>query len=157
MKNWIAIASADHVQRGRDGGFMQVCHGKAAPLKRIRPGDRVVYYSPSQSFKGTVKLQAFTAFGTVQPGEPYAFDMGGGFCAFRKDVSWEETGILPIRPLLPVLDFTRGRTNWGYQFRFGLFDITDHDAQAIHDAMVQKSGTIRSSHLLISFGTGSPD
>jgi EVE domain len=139
MKNWIAIASADHVQRGRDGGFMQVCHGKAAPLKRIRPGDRVVYYSPSQSFKGTDKLQAFTAFGTVQPVEPYAFDMGGGFCPFRKDVIWDNTQIALIRPLLPVLDFTRGRTNWGYQFRFGLFDITDHDAQVIHDAMVFKS------------------
>jgi hypothetical protein len=26
---------------------MQVSHGKAAPLKRIKPGDRVVYYSPT--------------------------------------------------------------------------------------------------------------
>jgi hypothetical protein len=26
---------------------MQVCHGKAAPLRRVQPGDRVVYYSPT--------------------------------------------------------------------------------------------------------------
>ena len=135
MKNWIAIASADHVQRGREGGFMQVCHGKAAPLKRIHPGDRVVYYSPSQAFKGTDRLQSFTAFGTVQAGDPYMFDMGGGFCPFRKDVVWETVGTMPIKPLLPVLDFTRGKSNWGYQFRFGLFDISDHDADVIRDAM----------------------
>ena len=44
--HWIAVASAEHVRRGKREGFMQVSHGKAAPLKRIRPGDRVVYYSP---------------------------------------------------------------------------------------------------------------
>jgi hypothetical protein len=35
-KNWIAVASAEHAHRGRDdpkGGFMQVGHGKLAPLK----------------------------------------------------------------------------------------------------------------------------
>ena len=34
-KNWIAVASAEHARRGRDdpkGGFMQVGHGKLAPL-----------------------------------------------------------------------------------------------------------------------------
>jgi hypothetical protein len=33
-RNWIAVASAEHAQRGRSEGFMQVCHGKAAPLRR---------------------------------------------------------------------------------------------------------------------------
>lgn len=135
MKNWIAIASADHVQRGREGGFMQVCQGKAAPLIRIQPGELVVYYSPSQAFKGVDKLQAFTAFGTVQAGEPYPVDMGDGFCPFRKDVVWEQTAIQPIKPLLPVLDFTRGKSNWGYPFRFGLFEISAHDVGVIRDAM----------------------
>ena len=46
-KNWIAVASAEHVRIGRSQGFMQVCHGKAAPLRRIQPGDGVVYYSPT--------------------------------------------------------------------------------------------------------------
>ena len=38
----IAVASAAHARRGRDnpaGGFMQVGHGKLAPLKRIKAGD----------------------------------------------------------------------------------------------------------------------
>lgn len=43
IQNWIAVASAEHARRGREGGFMQVCHGKAAPLRRMGAGDRVAY------------------------------------------------------------------------------------------------------------------
>lgn len=83
-KNWIAVASADHVAIGRAGGFMQVGHGKRAPLVRIHPGDRVVYYSPTQTLSERVPLQTFTALGVVREGEPYAFDMGNGFVPFRR-------------------------------------------------------------------------
>ena len=41
-RNWLAVASANHVRKGRAEGFMQVCHGKLAPLRRIKPGDLVV-------------------------------------------------------------------------------------------------------------------
>ena len=30
--NWVAVASAEHVAIGRAQGFMQVGHGKGAPL-----------------------------------------------------------------------------------------------------------------------------
>ena len=49
---WVAVASAEHVRHGREHGFMQVCHGKAAPLRRIHPGDRIVYDSPTVTFRG---------------------------------------------------------------------------------------------------------
>src|SRR5437899_3050750 len=62
-KNWIAVASAEHVRLGRSNGFMQVSHGKSAPLRRIEPGDRVVFYSPTDAFRGKDKLQSFTAIG----------------------------------------------------------------------------------------------
>jgi hypothetical protein len=60
-KNWIAVASAEHVRLGRSNGFMQVSHGKSASLRRIEPGDRVVFYSPTDAFRGKDKLQSFTA------------------------------------------------------------------------------------------------
>ena len=44
-RNWLAVASADHVAIGRRGGFMQVCHGKAAPLRRIQPGDTILMHA----------------------------------------------------------------------------------------------------------------
>jgi len=133
--NWIAVAAAEHVQRGRNAGFMQVCHGKAAPLRRIKPGDRVAYYSPTVTFGGKDKLQAFTGIGIVRAGEPYPFDMGNGFCPFRRDVTWLDAHATPILPLLDTLDFSAGISNWGYQFRFGLFAINDHDMQTIAAAM----------------------
>jgi EVE domain len=134
-KYWIAVASAEHVRRGRSEGFMQVSHGKAAPLKRIKPGDRVVYYSPSVTLGGKDKLQAFTAIGTVKPGEPYLFDMGEGFKPYRRDVDWAKAMEAPIRPLLDKLEFTAGKPNWGYQLRFGLFQISEPDFRLIAQSM----------------------
>ena len=95
--NWIAVASAEHVSLGRAQGFMQVCHGKSAPLRRVVPGSRVVYYSPTGRFGGKDKLQSFTALGVVNVREPYQISIWAspppffffffcGFHPFRRDV-----------------------------------------------------------------------
>jgi EVE domain len=132
---WVAVASAEHVRRGRSEGFMQVSHGKGAPLKRIKPGDGVVYYSPTVKLGGTDKLQAFTAIGIVNDREPYRGDMGKGFTPYRRDVDWAKADEAPIRPLLDSLEFTAGKPNWGYQLRFGLFAISAADFCLIARAM----------------------
>jgi hypothetical protein len=132
---WIAVASGEHVQRGVAGGFMQVCHGKAAPLRRIRSGDRVVYYSPTVTFRGRDTLQAFTARGTVRPVAPYPFDMGAGFVPWRRDVRWDSTHPAPIRPLLDALEFSRGLKSWAAPLRFGLLGISHADMALIASAM----------------------
>jgi EVE domain len=133
--NWIAVASAEHVRRGRVAGFMQVCHGKGAPLRRVQPGDGIVYYSPTEVFGGNDGLRAFTAIGRVRDTEPYQFDMGNGFRPFRRDVDWAEAAETPIRPLLALLEFTAGKPNWGYQLRFGLIEVGAHDFAVIAEAM----------------------
>ena len=134
-KNWVAVACADHVARGRAAGFMQVGHGKLAPLKRIRAGDRIAYYSPTQALGGREPLQTFTALGVVREGEPYAFDMGNGFVPYRRDVDFAATQPAPIRPLLDALAFAQPRANWGAKFRYGLFAIGDDDMRTIARAM----------------------
>lgn len=134
-KAWIAVASAEHVRIGRAKGFMQVCHGKVTPLRRLSPGDHVVYYSPTQMFRGQDKLQAFTAIGVVSEGVPYQADMGTGFRPFRRDVKWAEAQHVPIRPLLSQLDFASKGKYWGYWFRFGLFQIDRRDFEVIACAM----------------------
>ena len=134
-RNWIAVASADHVARGHRDGFMQVGHGKCAPLKRLRPGDRVAYYSPGAVFGTKAPLQAFTAIGVVQEGEPYAVDMGGGCVPYRRNVAFVAANEAPIRPLLDALAFARPRERWGSRFRYGLFDIADADLRTIARAM----------------------
>jgi hypothetical protein len=137
-KYWIAVASADHARRGKPGGFMQVNHGKAAPLRRVSPGDGVAYYSPAITMGGKDRLQAFTIIGKVQPGEIYAGEMGT-WTAYRRDVTYFDAEEAPIAPLLDRLEFTAGQRNWGYKMRFGLFEISHHDFTLIAQAMGVRS------------------
>lgn len=143
--NWIAVACADHARRGcaePGAGYMQVCHGKAAPLRRVKPGDRVAYYAPTVSMGGSDKLQAFVSLGLVRTGESYAFDMGGGFVPFRKDVEYVPAREASIAPLLDHFEFVQDRARWGYAFRFGLFAVSDHDMRLIADAMRADRGLL---------------
>ena len=137
-RNWIAVACAQHARRGcatPGAGYMQVCHGKVAPLQRIRPGDRVAYYAPTVTMGGKDRLQAFVSIGIVLPGSPYAFDMGGGFVPSRRDVAYVPAREAAIAPLLDALEFVDDRQRWGSKFRFGLFAVTDHDMRLIAQAM----------------------
>jgi hypothetical protein len=133
-KNWVAVASAEHVRIGRSKGFMQVCHGKAAPLRRIQPGDGVVCYSPTSVFRSGDQLQSFTAIGVISDGVPYQVELEG-FMPFRRDVDWRTAEEVPIKPLLGRLEFTTAKRKWGYQLRFGLFEISEHDMATIAAAM----------------------
>jgi hypothetical protein len=134
-KSWIAVASANHVAIGRAQGFMQVNHGKSAPLKRPLPADRVIYYAPTRVFGGKDRLQTFIAHGRVAVGEVYQGVMGSGFTPFRRDVVWDEAQKAPIAPLLPRLSVTAGGVNWGQPFRWGFFEIPKADADLIAAAM----------------------
>lgn len=144
--NWIAVASAEHARRGcavLQQGFMQVCHGKCAPLKRVQPGDRVAYYAPTVTMGGKDKLQSFVSIGLVQAGAPYAFDMGGGFVPFRRDVTYVSAQEAPIAPLLNHFAFVDNRARWGSKFRFGLFQVCDADIRLIAQAMQADSSLLQ--------------
>ena len=132
---WIAVACAAHVARGRAGGFMQVCHGKAAPLRRLKAGDRVAYYSPVETMEGREPCQAFTACGVVHDDDVHQVAMTPDFRPWRRAVDWRPAEPAPIRSLLPKLDLTRERPNWGGAFRFGLVRITEPDMDLIAAAM----------------------
>ncbi len=134
---WVVSASADHAARGRDWGIVQTGHGKHGPVRRMRPGDGVVVYSPRASFPDGAPVQAFTAIGRVADGAPYQADMGGGFVAWRRDVLWQKAHDAPIRPLLPKLELTKDVVNWGVAFRFGLRKISRADFAQIAQAMLQ--------------------
>lgn len=133
--NWVAVASAEHVAIGRAEGFMQVGHGKGAPLRRLHAGDRIAYYSSVRVLGGKDACQAFTAIGTVRDERVYQGKMAGGFEPFRKDVDWLAAIEAPIRPLLESLSFTHGKSNWGYAFRFGLLKVPADDMALIAQAM----------------------
>ncbi|WP_079211163.1 EVE domain-containing protein [Brucella pituitosa] len=140
IRHWIATVSAEHAMVGQRLGFIQVCHGKAAPLRRLHCGDRIIIYSPKQSLGGNESLQAFTTIGHVCDHQPYQVEMAPGFHPWRRDVNWLPACQVPIRPMLDRLSFTRSQSNWGYQFRFGLFEISTADSEMIAEAMRLPAG-----------------
>jgi hypothetical protein len=143
MRCWIGVASRDHVERGVAGGFCQLCHGKAAPLHRMAPGDWIAYYSPRTAFKGGAPLQAFTALGRAVDDAVFQHDMGQGFVPFRRRIAFVPCQSAPIRPLVPRLSFIRKKESWGYVFRFGMIEIPEADFRVIAEAMAPDLDLVR--------------
>jgi hypothetical protein len=136
MKYWIVVASKDHLQRGIAGGFIQANHGKAAPLKRMQPGDWVLFYSPKVEYDRPEKLQRFTAICRVADDEIYQHDMGGGFVPFRRAVTFVPAQDVSILPLIADLSFIKDKTHWGAPFRFGTLEIPEVDFRVIASKML---------------------
>ena len=132
-RHWIRVVSREHVLIGVAGGFAMMNHGKLAPLKRLSPGDDLIYYSPKTAWPDGEPLKAFTAIGTVGDTPPYQAEMRFGGMGYRIDIDWREATETPIASLTDRLEFTRG--NWGMLARRGLFDISDADFQTIRAAM----------------------
>ncbi len=137
---WVNTVSLEHVKLGIAGGFTQACHGKHAPLAKMKKGDWVIHYSPKMAMDSNKKCQAFTSIGQVTDDAPYQFDMGDGFRPYRRNICYEkEAKQADIVPLLDKLDLTKGkRTNWGMVFRNGFRSLTAKDFNMIMDAMLPK-------------------
>lgn len=131
-------ASKDHVKTGLSEGIAQACHGKASPLKRMQKGDFVIYYSGKQSLGKPEKCQEFTAIGRVKDDETYPFQLTEDFCPFRRNIEFYESEDISILPLINDLDFIPNKKSWGYPFRFGFFEINQHDFEFISSKMLQK-------------------
>lgn len=134
VKFWIGVVSKEHVIRGVDGQFAQVCHGKGTPLKRIKHEDWLIYYSPVYSMhinNTDNKLQAFTAIGRVKDDEIYQVEMFADFHPFRRNINFLKCNEVKIHSL--NLNFKTG--NWGLLLRRGLFEISENDFNVIYEAM----------------------
>jgi predicted RNA-binding protein len=136
-KYWIAAVSKEHTMRGIAGSFMQVCHGKQAPLKRMKKGDYLLVYSSKISMEGNEKCQAFTAVGQVKDDDVYQFQMTENFIPYRRNIDFLNCLESPIIPLINDLEFISNKKSWGYLFRFGFFEIKEHDFNLITSKMLQ--------------------
>ena len=136
MKYWIVVVSKDHIARGVAGGFMQANHGKQGPLKRMAVNDWVICYSPKQSYNGNELCKAFTAIGQVADDAVYQHKMADDFVPYRRNISYYDCKDAPIVPIVDHLDFIKNKSSWGYPFRFGFFEIPQHDFELIKTNMV---------------------
>lgn len=132
---WIGVASFEHVRRGVAGGFAQLNHGKAAPLRRMAAGDWLIYYSPREQREGGEPVQAFTAIGQLTDEEVTEVAMTESFTASRRAVDWLPAHSAPIKPLLGSLSFIHNPERWGMTFRRGHLEISEVDFGRIAVAM----------------------
>lgn len=135
---WIGVVSREHVQVGVKGGFIQLNHGKKAPVQRLHAGDGLVMYSPRKAYPDGEPLQSFTAIGTVTTGEVYQVTMSEDFKPYRVDVKFAKSKEAAIKPLIEKLSFIRSKTHWGAAFRFGYLKVPAEDFVLIASAMGAK-------------------
>jgi len=135
MRYWINTISREHVQRGRDGGFTQADHGKNTRLKRLTKGDRLVFYSPRTALHGGEPLQRFTAIGEIADDAPYQVTVTDEFRPWRRGMTFFPCSEAEIKPLIEQLNFITNKTQWGFPFRRGLFEIEEADFARIAQAM----------------------
>jgi hypothetical protein len=141
MRYWIGVASRDHVILGVAGGFCQLCHGKAQPLKRMDVNDWLIYYSPKTLFHDEILCQKFTAIGQIVGGSVFSFEMSPTFIPYRREVNFLKAVEVPIRPLLDKLSFIQDKSKWGYVFRFGFLEIPQADFALIAESMLVEQDT----------------
>ena len=118
---WVGVVSKEHVLRGVEGGFCQVCHGKKAPLNRMKKGDYLLYYSSKYQLNGQEKLQAFTAVGKILDDTAYQVEMFEDFFPFRRDVSYYQ----PVKDC--HIEQVRTHPEWrqyASQIRYGHFEVS---------------------------------
>ena len=132
---WIGVVSRSHVELGVKGGFIQLNHGRKAPLQKLRAGDGIAMYSPRTSYPDGGPLQSFTALGTITSGEIYQVEMSEDFKPYRVDVRFATCTEAPIQPLIDRLSFIKNKTHWGVVFQYGQVKIPASDFAIIAEAM----------------------
>lgn len=139
LKFWIGVASKEHVEKGIEWGICQFCHGKMGPVKRLKKGDFVIYYSSKVSMKGNELYQKFTAIGEVMDDMPYQVDMGNSFMPYRRNIKYFDAVHIDIKPLVLLLPFIKNKAFWGDTFRYGFLEIDQESFRIIADRMLGKN------------------
>ena len=132
---WIGVVSRSHIEIGVRGGFMQLNHGKKAPVQRMKAGDWIAVYSPRTAYPDGELLQAFTALGKVTTGAIYQVTVSEDFKPYRVDVEFFPCSPAPIRPLIATLSFIKNKQSWGSAFRFGQLKVSRQDFLQVSKAM----------------------
>ena len=132
---WIGVISKAHAQLGVAGGFIQLGHGKKAPLQRLHGGDQIVVYAPREAYPDGAVLQHFVALGRIVSGEIYQAEMAPEFKPYRLDIFYSKCRTTPIRPLIARLSFIKDKIRWGGAFRYGQLKIPAEDFNIIAEAM----------------------
>jgi len=140
IRFWLGVAQREQVLRSVQLGVAQASTAARSILADMGEADGIVYYSPRTAFEGEV-LREFTAIGRIA--DAAAGPVGGPgseYLPWRRRTDYDADAVpTSIRPLLNVLELTRGDPNWGYQLRRGLLEISRHDFDMIRQQMRRPS------------------
>ncbi|SDJ28255.1 EVE domain-containing protein [Frankineae bacterium MT45] len=96
-------------------------HGKRAPLARMKPGDRVLVYSPKTDFPNGDPFKAIAIVGVVTGAEPEPSALIPGGFRLRADLrEIEPITLEQVRDVLPTS-----------RIRFGFFELPTDDADTV--------------------------
>ncbi|WP_425091689.1 EVE domain-containing protein [Tropicimonas sp. S265A] len=134
---WIGVAERDYVHAAVRHGLCLFSGGKEAPIRKVSPGDGVIYYSPHEARRGE-PLECFTALGTVGEGDAWKKEWDGiGFTSWVRSCDYASVTETPVRPLLSRLGFVAEPRHWGRTFQRGQLEIGALDFQEIAQRMCQ--------------------
>ena len=146
---WIGLAERDSVQAAVSNGVCLFSGGKASAVRKLAPGDWILYYSPHESTDGAT-LECFTAVGEVVDETPWTQNWtqlcaGGPFWThgtrpkstqtWVRKCAYDAVGEVSVRPLLSSLSFVSQPRHWGRTFRRGQMEIGAADFFAIADRL----------------------
>ncbi|NYJ21498.1 EVE domain-containing protein [Glaciibacter psychrotolerans] len=138
IRYWLGVVHRANVRRGVAMGMTQAQQSSRETLGSMRESDGLVYYSPRTDVDGAV-LREFTAIGWIAD-SPVPQPAGSDYLPWRRRVDYEHDAVATsIRPLLPILDLSRGNPDWGVQLRRGLLQISRHDFDEIRRQMRRPS------------------
>jgi hypothetical protein len=101
----------------------------------MHPGDWIAYYSPTRTFQGKDRCQAFTAIGQIEEDEIEQAALPDGSAAHRRRVRYMPFREAAVQPLIEDLAFIPDKARWGYSFRRGFLEVDGSDFRRIAVAM----------------------
>ncbi|MEM1079122.1 MAG: EVE domain-containing protein [Pseudomonadota bacterium] len=146
---WIGLAERDSVHAAVANGVCVFSGGKVSPVRKLEPGDGILYYSPHESAGGAA-LECFTAVGEVVDDTPWTQNWtqicaGGPYwtqgAARDSGLTWvrrcdyDAVGEVSVRPLLSALRFVAQPRHWGRTFHRGQMEIGAEDFFRIADRL----------------------
>ena len=125
-------------------GMYQAPQRAHSVLHEMNESDGVVYYSPKTSHDGD-PLRQFTALGRIAAGPAWqSGNADSSFRAWRRRTDYDPALVATaIRPLLSILDLSRGNPDWGLQLRAGVLEISRHDFDVIRQQMHRPNADMR--------------
>lgn len=132
MKYWLAVISLDHAKIAAGSSFLQVCHGKIAPLRRTSAEDQFFIYSPKTGMGRGESIMSITYRGSFDDEHIYQVEQSPDFFPYRKKVTFDYSfKPVPIHSI-PGMEFT-AKSNWGLMMRRGFIELSAADAARISE------------------------